>query len=107
MAGIKLPFWVVSERQVEREAAHLPCGDPAAIHAFTSTVRLTDYLDRRKSGNWEVSLVGNREALILAIADVHRTGAATLCFDPNADGSGGDAISLSALLVILDRQPPG
>jgi hypothetical protein len=93
----------VSERQVEREPANEPCDDPAAIHAFTTTQRLTDFLDARGRGNWKVSFVLRREDIVLAVADAHHNGAAMLCFDPATDGSGGKLVSLVELLAACDQ----
>ncbi len=104
MSEIRLPFWVVTERNAASRPPNDPCDMPTAIHAFSTTDGLTTFLDTRNAGALKVSLVANLEGLILAIADIHHTGSTALCFDPDPDGSGGDAVSLADLLVIVERE---
>ena len=81
MVDVALPFWVVTERRGETPPPVDPCDDPVAVHAFTSTEKMTAYLERRRPGTWKITYVTDRPALILALADAHRIGVRSLCFE--------------------------
>ena len=97
MTDLQLPLWIVTDGVDQIPPSHSPCDDPAAFHAFTTTDRLTEFLEGRVGGTWKVALVASREALFLAIADAHRAGATTICFDPQPDGSGGEPVDLATV----------
>ena len=72
------PFWIVAEhKHVLNQPAKLPCNDPFAPHAFTSTEKLTAFLKARDGGRWDVSLVADKDAILLAVADAQHKGAHT------------------------------
>jgi hypothetical protein len=102
MLEVRLPFWLVIERRGESPPSVDPCDEPHAVHAFTTTQKLTNYLQARTPGTWKVSFIADRHMLMLAIADAHRTGAEAICFDPDPDGSGGDLVPLVQLYRISD-----
>jgi len=100
---LRPPFWVVTNRTGQSPSPIEPCDDPKALHAFSSTDRLTAFLEEREAGSWKVSLVACREGLVLAVADAHLNGATSFCFDPAPDGSGGQPLGLRELLTLWDH----
>jgi hypothetical protein len=58
----------------------------------------------RQAGTWKISLVNDRSALVLAIADAHQHGSVTVCFDPHNDGSGGRPVNIVHLLDMCDAK---
>ena len=102
MADLHLPFWVVTDRMVQAPSSHKPRDNPKSIHAFTSTEKLTDFLNGRAAESWKVSLVAHREAFVFAIADAHWNGATVICFGPDGDEAGGESIKLVDLLALVD-----
>jgi len=100
MTGRQYPFWIVIEDEHILNAPQtVPCQDPSALHAFTSTDKLTEFLSARKGGRWRIDLVGDSEAIVVAVAVAHDRGAANICFDPEPDGTGGELVSIADVLL--------
>jgi hypothetical protein len=92
MTDLRLPFWVV----IDRDAKSPPA-------AFTTTEKLTAFLDNEASGRWKVSLIAHPEALILAIADAHQQGATAVWLDPVLGAAPGDSVRLVDLMELSAR----
>jgi hypothetical protein len=71
--------------------------------AFTTTQKLTAFLDTGRPGCWKISLVVDRSSLILAIADAHLQGAATVWLAPIAGADPTDSIRLVDLMEFSER----
>jgi hypothetical protein len=71
--------------------------------AFTTTEKLTTYLDTGAASHWRISFVVDRPSLILAIADVHMQGASAVWLDPKVGATPGDSIRLVDLVAICER----
>jgi hypothetical protein len=98
-----LPFWVVTEhKHALNPPSHVPCYDPFAPHAFTAADKLTVFLNKRKAGRWDLSLVASRDAVLTIVADAKAKGATHVCFDPEVDGSGGELVNLLDLLAAYE-----
>ena len=102
MTDLCLPFWVATDREAKVPPKNEPCDNPKAIHAFTTTEKLTNFLSGRAAGSWRISLVADRAGLVLAIADAHQNGSTVVCFDPDVNGAGGEPINLVDLLDRVD-----
>ena len=98
MTKVRFPFWIVVDRLPETDALRSPCDDPKAIQAFSSGDKVVAYLAGREVGTWKVSLVNDRNALVLAIADAHQHGSVTVRLDSQNDGSGGQPADITHLL---------
>jgi hypothetical protein len=82
---LQLPFWIVTEQKhILNPPANIPCEDPLAPHAFTSTEKLTAFMAKRAGGRWDVNLVADEEGLIVTIADLHQQGASRISRNPTA-----------------------
>jgi hypothetical protein len=92
MSDLRLPFWVLFDRD-----AHAP---PSA---FTTTEKLTAFLDTGDSGRWKISLIADPEALLFAIADAHQQGVAALLLDPVSGATPGDSVQLVDLMELNAR----
>lgn len=97
------PFWLVTEHRDSERIGGAPCDDPHALHAFTSTDKLAEFLDAFCVGGWKVDLIAGADDLILALAGAHQAGASALCFDAGPDHSGGSRIILTDILPIIPR----
>jgi hypothetical protein len=94
-----LPFWVVTERErLLHPPSQIPCADPDALIGFTTMARMFAFCRARESGHWQMDLVGDRDGMILLIADAHRRGTSQVCFDCEPDGSGGQLVDVRALI---------
>ncbi len=103
MANIRLPFWLVTkQKHVLNPPDTIPCDDPQSPHAFTTMDGLSVFMQARRGGNWEVSLIGDRNGLLAAIADLHHDGIPSICFDPEPDGSGGEVVNIADVFAVLD-----
>ena len=102
MTDLRLPFWVITDREAKVPPKNEPCDNPNSIHAFTATEKLTSFLSGRNAGSWRVNLVADRAGLILAIADAHQNGSTVICFDPDVNGNGGKPVNLSELIEQVD-----
>src|SRR5262245_40702738 len=99
MPAVSLPFWVITERyRLLNSAAQIPCANPGALIGFADTAKMAAFLRARSGGRWEFDLVGDRDAMILLIADAHRRGTNTVCFDCEPDGSGGLLVDIRQLI---------
>ena len=92
MADLSLPFWILIDPQAELA----PC-------VFSTTAKLSDFLDAELFAHWRMSLIGDREALVLAIADAHQQAATLIWLDPLAGAEPGDAIQLINLVELNER----
>lgn len=101
MPNIDLPLWIVHPKgsQAKVPPAAVPCDEPGSTLAFSSTARLTGFLQARHAGNWNVHLVADQHELVDVLADMHLLGAAALCIDTNEDGSGGDRVSIAEIVT--------
>jgi hypothetical protein len=89
---LSLPFWMVLDRSGE-----------AVPVAFTTTEKLSAFLDRDQSGSWSISLIADPAALFLAVADIHQQGAKMVWVDPAKSHSDSDSIRLVDLLELSQR----
>jgi hypothetical protein len=104
MERIQLPFWLVVERKhILNPPQTIPCEDPTAQHAFTSTEKLTTFLEARHGGRWDVSRIADYDGLLVAAANAHQHGAVNICFDPDPDGSGGHVRRIIDILQASDQ----
>ncbi len=78
----------------------------SAPSAFTTTDKLIAFLDDGKSGHWKVSLIADREALIIAIADAHLEGVSTVWLDPKPGDTPSDSIRLIDLAELSRQLAP-
>ena len=92
MSDLRLPFWLL----IDAEGGHPPS-------AFTTTGKLASFREAHRNASWRITFVADRQALILAIADIHQQGAAVVWVDPDAGTAPGDSIQLMDL-VELSRQ---
>src|SRR5262245_26339444 len=99
MPIISLPFWVVTERErLLHPPLQIPLANPNALVVFTTMVKMFAFCRARESGNWQMGLVGDRDCLILLIADAMRRGASQFCLDCEPDGSGGQLFDVRLLI---------
>jgi hypothetical protein len=91
MSDLSLPFWVLVDRDGE-----------SAPTAFSTKDKLMDFLDH-ESGRWKISLIADREGLVLAIADIHQQGATAVWLDPVANASPEDSVPLVDLCELSTR----
>jgi hypothetical protein len=89
LSDLSLPFWVLTGADADHPAS-----------AFTTTEKLTAFLDKGGAGRWKISLVADRESLILAIADAHLQGATAVWLDPIAGAAQEDSIRLVDLMEL-------
>ncbi len=100
MQRLELPFWLITERKhVLNPPPNIPCADPDAAHAFTSAQKLAEFLKARDGGRWEINQAADREGVLIAVSELHQQGLASICIDPEPDGSGGLLVSLRDLLA--------
>ena len=105
MADLRLPLWFVSERK-PRLAGHTPpCNDPEALMVFTNTEPIAALFSSEDARQWKIDLAADRKELVAMIADLHERDVQSLCFNPNADGTGGEKIDLRALMAFCDTLP--
>jgi hypothetical protein len=101
LAKLSFPFWLITEqRHILNPPAKVPCDSPFAVHAFSTTDKLSAFLEANKGGRWSIDLVANHEALLVAIADLHLKNVPGFCLDPKADGSEGELITLADALKV-------
>ena len=101
--NIRLPIWLITERKhILNPPPNIPCADPDAVHAFTSADKLTAFLEARQGGRWDVNEVGDRQSVLLVVAQLHGQAVFNVCFDPNPDGSGGTTVKISELLAAFN-----
>jgi hypothetical protein len=79
-------FWVVTHRKGGR--------DTGLVVGFSTAEAVSRYLGAPRAGLCQVRLVREDMELVMLVADMHRDGAAEICFDPEPDGSGGEMVSL-------------
>ena len=103
---INLPLWIIHPRHADAKAPppHEPCDEPGHTLAFSSTSRLTGFLQARRAGNWNVHLVSDHHELVGVLADIHSHGVPALCVDTNADGSGGAKVSIAEIIAGIERK---
>jgi hypothetical protein len=75
----------------------------ASPSAFSTTEKLTAFLDSDVSGRWKISLIADREALVLVIADAHQQGVTAVWLDPIAGAVPGDSVKLVDLYELSAR----
>ena len=92
MLDLSLPFWIL----IDPEGESTPC-------AFSTTAKLVDFLDSQDLCRWSKSLIGDCEALLLAISDAHQQGARMVWLDPQAGAEPGDSIQLIDLVELYKR----
>ena len=61
----------------------------------------------REGGRWDVKLVSDHPALIVAIADLHQKNGERVCFDPASDGKGGRSVPLKELMLFSQSLSAG
>jgi hypothetical protein len=99
VAKIAFPFWIIlEEKHVLNPPAKVPCDSPFAVHAFSTTDQMSAFLEAHKGGQWRIDLVDSREALVLAVAELHRHEVPAFCLDPKPDGSDGELVTLADAL---------
>jgi hypothetical protein len=92
MSDLRLPFWVLFDRDAQ-----------APPSAFSTTEKLTAFLDTDASGRWKTSLIAHPEALLFAIADAHQQGVTALLLDPELGATPGDSVRLVDLMELNAR----
>jgi hypothetical protein len=102
VSDIKLPFWIASKARPDGSLVP-PCDPESPMWAFTSGTRRVQFLNERPGESWMVAFVADADSLLLAVADAHYSGAEHFCFDPKPDGSGGRAITLEEVLIMINR----
>jgi hypothetical protein len=104
MDNLALTYWLATERKhVLNPPLKVPCDDPNAPLAFTTTEKLTAFLKAREAGRWNIKLISNHEAVVIAVADAHQHGARNICFDPEVDGSGGTLVGIQDILRVYGQ----
>ena len=101
MAKLCLPLWFVTERGEKRPPRHTPCDDLGATVTFTASEGLAAFLNAGRAGKWKVVLVTTFPELMLAVGDIHASGASAICIDPGVDGSGGEHVALDHVVAQL------
>jgi hypothetical protein len=79
---LKLPLWAVSEHIQTVEIEQLPCSEPGKTAVFTTSARLFAFLNAHIRGEWKIAMAGDRDGLIVMIADFHRADIRTIIVDP-------------------------
>lgn len=98
---ITFPFWIVSPRTVPSPAlATESCAAVGIPLAFSDSARMIAYLESQSAKRWDVRYVA-RDAGMDAFADLHESGHASVCMDPEIDGTGGHEITLAELILEL------
>jgi hypothetical protein len=92
MSDLRLPFWVLFDRDAQ-----------APPSAFSTTEKLTAFLDTDASGHWKISLIADPQALLFAIADAHQHGVTALLLDPVLGDSPGGSVRLVDLMELNAR----
>jgi hypothetical protein len=105
MANLRLPLWFVYDRQSKVPAERPPCDDPGSTLAFSTTAKLTAFLQARQAGKWKLSLACDAKNLLQMVADLHDRGEFQVCLDPEPDGSGGEKVMLAELLEFSETLP--
>ena len=100
---LKLPLWAVSEHIQTVEIEQLPCSEPGKTAVFTTSARLFAFLNAHIRGEWKIAMAGDRDGLIVMIADFHRADIRTIIVDPAIDGSGGQEVPLTEFLALADE----
>jgi hypothetical protein len=94
MHRLVFPFWVVM--RTHRGDPVDACAPLKYAATFSSTTKAGDLMQALGGKNWEFLLV-IRAGMPGLIADLAKAGFEGLCFDPNADGTGGKLIPLVEL----------
>jgi hypothetical protein len=97
---ITFPLLVVLSRRVESPAPHDECDGTDHPLAFSSPGKMGAYMASRKSGQWDVRLV-TRDTAATTVAELARRGKDAICHDVEADGSGGQLITLHQVLAAV------
>ncbi len=101
---LTFPFWIVNPRTVPSPVPDSNgCAASGLPLAFTDSARMVSYLEARGATRWDVRYVA-REAGMEAFADLHDSGHASICMDPEIDGSGGHELTLAEVIVALREQ---
>jgi hypothetical protein len=105
---LTLPLWLLNDRHKTLDTSNA-CDDAQAMVAFTSTDQVAEFLKSHEAGRWQISLVSDRDSLVIALAEMHLTEDVSLCLDPDIDGSGGEKVELSELIKLCHslKQPQG
>jgi hypothetical protein len=106
---ITLPLWIIHpERSFECMApAEEPCDAPDHSLAFSNSHRLTQYLEARNEGKWQVHHVRKTDDLIEILASLNELGIPGLCLDPTPDGSNGKRFELADLTTRFGKLSNG
>jgi hypothetical protein len=78
------------------------CGFSGLPLAFSRAEGMVAYLEAHGNSRWDVRCV-SREAGLEAFADLHESGYALVCMDPETDGSGGQELTLAELIMVLRK----
>jgi hypothetical protein len=98
---ITFPFWIVSPRTVPSPVQEVEgCAAVGIPLAFSDSARMVAYFESQGAKRWDVRYVA-RNSGIEAFADLHDSGHASICMDPEIDGSGGHEITLAELIIEL------
>ncbi len=98
---ITFPFWIVNPRTVPSPAVGPEgCAAVGLPLAFTDSARMIGYFEAQGAKRWDVRFVA-RDAGMDAFADLHDSGHASICMDPEIDGTGGHEITLAELIIEL------
>ena len=79
---LALPLWFLTDRRPNSSTLTASCDHSSAVIAFTSTDKVTGFLDARGSGQWKIVLVKNYESLVIVLAELHQMDADLICLDP-------------------------
>lgn len=100
---LKFPLWIVRPRTVPAPVPEVEgCAFSGVPLVFWRTDRMVAYLEAHGNSRWDVRCV-MREAGMEAFADLHESGYASVCMDPEADGSGGQEMTLAELILALRK----
>jgi hypothetical protein len=79
---------------------HEGCAAAGRPLAFTSAARMAEFIEAHGDSRWDVchAALGNG---LDALAGLHDSGYASLCVDPESDGTGGQECTLAELMMAL------
>ncbi len=93
METIHLPVWAISSGKAKDQPPQPPCGGENHTAVFSTTQRLTEFLEQRIGGHWTVRAVRERSDLGSFVEELRHNGSAGIYLDPEPDGNGGTSIS--------------
>ena len=99
---LQLPLWTVTEHVEISESASDPDIVLGTALAFSTSSKLYQFLSANQAGKWKMEMAGDRDGLVILIADLHRAGVETIHLDPDTDGNGGEQLPLADVVAFAN-----